>query len=224
MSNARNLARLIVDSGGDVEVSSLGNVPPSNDASALTTGTLPVARIADGDVTAAKLASTLDLSGKTVTLPAGTGGGVLQVAQTVSSSRISLNTYTDTLLLSCTITPTLSTSKIMININLAVGDTDDWGFMLKRNGTVIKNHGYSSSYSDPNCFASGDQFDMGIYEHYNLSWIFIDAPATTSSATYEIWWNPQGGNTGVLFLNRDSGGSGQGQSMLTLTELSGAVA
>ena len=45
MSNARNLARLIVDSGGDVDVSSLGNVPPSNDASALTTGTLPVGRV-----------------------------------------------------------------------------------------------------------------------------------------------------------------------------------
>lgn len=57
MSNARNLARLIVDSGGDVEVSSLGNVPPSNDASALTTGTLPVARIADGVITNAKIAS-----------------------------------------------------------------------------------------------------------------------------------------------------------------------
>lgn len=50
MSNARNLARLIVDSGGDVDVSSLGNVPPSNDASALTTGTLPVGRLASGTI------------------------------------------------------------------------------------------------------------------------------------------------------------------------------
>ena len=50
MSNARNLARLIVDSGGDVDVSSLGNVPPSNDASALTTGTLAVNRLASGTI------------------------------------------------------------------------------------------------------------------------------------------------------------------------------
>jgi len=68
MSNARNLADLL-DSNGDVVSGALDNVPASNDASALTTGTLPIARIADGDVTAAKLASTLDLSGKTVTLP-----------------------------------------------------------------------------------------------------------------------------------------------------------
>ena len=50
MSNARNLARLIVDSGGDVDVSSLGNVPPSNDASALTTGTLGSARFPSGSI------------------------------------------------------------------------------------------------------------------------------------------------------------------------------
>jgi hypothetical protein len=77
MSNARNLADLL-DSNGDVVSGALDNVPPSNDASALTTGTLPIARIADGDVTTAKLASTLDLSGKTVTLPSGVAGKVLQ--------------------------------------------------------------------------------------------------------------------------------------------------
>jgi hypothetical protein len=65
MSRARNLADLL-DANGDVASGALDNVPPSNDASALTTGTLPIARIADGDVTTAKLASTLDLSGKTV--------------------------------------------------------------------------------------------------------------------------------------------------------------
>ena len=58
MSNARNLAKLIVDANGDIGAASLDNVPPSNDASALTTGTLPVARIADGDITAAKLYTT----------------------------------------------------------------------------------------------------------------------------------------------------------------------
>ncbi len=86
MSRARNLADLL-DANGDVASGALDNVPPSNDASALTTGTLPIARIADGDITAAKLsdtyltgigdgtvtatklASTLDLSSKTLVLP-----------------------------------------------------------------------------------------------------------------------------------------------------------
>lgn len=83
MSNARNLARLIVDSGGDVDVSSLGNVPPSNDASALTTGTLPIARIADGAVSTAKLAADA--------VPIGVG----QTWQDVTGSRAVGTTYTN---------------------------------------------------------------------------------------------------------------------------------
>jgi hypothetical protein len=45
MSKARNLSKLLVDSNGDVESGSLDNVPASDDASALTTGTLAVARL-----------------------------------------------------------------------------------------------------------------------------------------------------------------------------------
>lgn len=49
----------------------------------LSAGGLP-----DGSITAADLASTLDLTGKTVTLPAGTGGKVLQVQQTQTNNQI----------------------------------------------------------------------------------------------------------------------------------------
>ena len=44
MTRARNLADLL-DANGDVKSASLDNVPASNDASALTTGTIPNARI-----------------------------------------------------------------------------------------------------------------------------------------------------------------------------------
>jgi len=44
MTKARQLADLL-DASGDVSVGALDNVPPSNDASALTTGTLPVDRV-----------------------------------------------------------------------------------------------------------------------------------------------------------------------------------
>ena len=47
MSNARNLASLITGNF-DVPLGALDNVPPSNDASALTTGTLPVGRLPSG--------------------------------------------------------------------------------------------------------------------------------------------------------------------------------
>jgi hypothetical protein len=75
MSRARNLADLL-DSNGDVVSGALDNVPPSNDASALTTGTLPIARIADGDITGAKLANDAKVV-KSATAPASPSAGDL---------------------------------------------------------------------------------------------------------------------------------------------------
>jgi len=70
MTKARNLADLL-DSNGDVKTLGLDNVPPSNDASALTTGTLSVDRIADGAIGNAKIASGVDASKLTTgTIPA----------------------------------------------------------------------------------------------------------------------------------------------------------
>ena len=54
MTRARTLADLL-DANGDVKSANLDNVPASDNASALTTGTLPVARIDDGTITPAKL-------------------------------------------------------------------------------------------------------------------------------------------------------------------------
>lgn len=70
MGRSRNLADLL-DANGDVALGNLDNVPPSNDASALTTGTLPIDRIADGAISNAKIASGVDASKLTTgTIPA----------------------------------------------------------------------------------------------------------------------------------------------------------
>ena len=54
MTKARDLSDLL-DATGDVVSTALDNVPPSDNASSLTTGTLPVARLPDGSITNAKL-------------------------------------------------------------------------------------------------------------------------------------------------------------------------
>lgn len=54
MSRARQIADML-DANGDVKSSALDNVPASNDASALTTGTLDAARIAAGSLPTAKI-------------------------------------------------------------------------------------------------------------------------------------------------------------------------
>ena len=45
----------LLDENLDVKASALDNVPPSDNASSLTTGTLPVARLADGSITGTKI-------------------------------------------------------------------------------------------------------------------------------------------------------------------------
>lgn len=90
MSNSRNLSKLSVDSNGDIAAASLDNVPPSDDASALTTGTLDIARIADASVTATKLASGAAASnlGSYVTTVNGSTGAVTVQPTLVSGTNI----------------------------------------------------------------------------------------------------------------------------------------
>ena len=78
MGKARNLADLL-DDNGDVKSASLDNVPASNNASALTTGTLPIARIADDAITNAKLATGITASKLTGDLPAISGANLTGV-------------------------------------------------------------------------------------------------------------------------------------------------
>jgi hypothetical protein len=193
MSRARNLADLL-DANGDVASGALDNVPPSNDASALTTGTLPIARIADGDITAAKLGSTLDLSGKTVTLPSGTGGKVLQVLQTGTSPYttyyLSTSFGVPDIGMELTITPSATSSKILIMVTYTLdmlGDTNHFARLL-RNSTEIgmplganANNGGSSYFEDGSGnFGSANQHGL------NFAFNYLDSPSTTSAVTYTV--------------------------------------
>ena len=54
MTRARDIANL-VDANGDIVAGALDNVPASNDASALTTGTLAAARLPSSGVDASSL-------------------------------------------------------------------------------------------------------------------------------------------------------------------------
>jgi hypothetical protein len=195
MSRARNLADLL-DSNGDVVSGALDNVPPSNDASALTTGTLPIARIADGDITAAKLGSTLDLSGKTVTLPSGVGGKVLQIVSTTSTS--SGNTTSSTFVTSgrsISITPVSATSKILVVFNTCAHlNTDQNGgspceafYTIYRGATNLGDSYAGFVWTRLN----------GNYSEYPISIQAVDEPNTTSSVTYTSYYRSKDAGVAV---------------------------
>jgi len=81
MSKARNIADLL-DANGDVALGNLDNVPPSNDASALTTGTLSADRLPSEIVssdTSPQLGGDLDGNGNNIYT---TGSGTFTVGST----------------------------------------------------------------------------------------------------------------------------------------------
>lgn len=160
----------------------------------------------DGVVTADDLASTLDLTGKTVTLPAGTGGKVLQVVQTVKSDTFSTTStsFTDITGYSVSITPSSSSSKVLVLVNLnATVETEGAYAKLLRGSTDIY-IGDSNGSLIRSSLASlripgGDGIAQG-------SMVYLDSPNTTSSTTYKVQIRLRTGS-GTLRVNLNNDGS-----------------
>ena len=104
----------------------------------LTAGGLP-----DGSVVAADLASSLDLTGKTVTLPSGTGGKVLQIESVILTNAFNQTiTSTSSVISGFTvdITKVSSTSDILVLAMLNYTHTNSYArfnVVLTRGGTPI---------------------------------------------------------------------------------------
>jgi len=147
----------------------------------ITAGGLP-----NGCVTADDLATTLDLSGNTVTLPSGTGGKVLQVVQNASlTSMLTISTtgtWTD--VGDITITPSSTSSKIKITCMVPVLVYGSGGILrgssrlVRSDGTIVWNTG---SYTEHVHVRNADN------EHNNMmTFSAVDSPATTSAQTYKV--------------------------------------
>lgn len=124
----------------------------------------------------------LTVSGGVPTWAAPAGGGkVLQVVSTTSTSTVgnSTNTFADSNL-SLSITPTLSTSKILILTSQAYAKNPGNQYTgietrLVRGATqlglISQNAGYVNTSS---------------YNVLNISYNYLDSPATTSATTYKV--------------------------------------
>ena len=116
---------------------------------------------------------------------AGGGGKVLQVVQATSTTAttIASTTFTDTTL-SATITPTASTSKILVLVNQQVrfsrSNVDQGaGIQLVRGSTniVTTTGGF--------VYAAGPTTSNQVIIHTVAPLCFLDSPATTSATTYK---------------------------------------
>jgi hypothetical protein len=189
-------------------------------------GTTGVSLVQDGVVTAGDLASTLDLTGKTVTLPAGTGGKVLQVVQTTMTNSFqssSSNGSYDITGLSVSITPSSASSKIlMLAMVAATAGTTDYrgGLLLVRNSTdLFIGDAWSTRPRLTVAFGSHSNGNNQIPPSF-IS--YLDSPSTTSSTTYKIKAVVIDGVS--IYVNRsgnnpDSSSVGLGVSSITVMEI-----
>ena len=146
--------------------------------------------ITDGAIVGADINSTFDLTGKTVTLPSGTGGKVLQVITATDSterSTTSTSYVTGSNTLSVSITPSSTSNKILILTSfLGFQGTGRGTWSLYRGSTNLTTNGIM--YNDWNSNA------VNVYIGYS----YLDSPSSTSSLTYQPYMKI---STGTVYMN-----------------------
>ena len=156
----------------------------------------------DNCVTAADLATTLDLSSNTVTLPSGTGGKILQVASSTKTNTTSTSSTTPTNItnMSASFGSLASTSSkvyILVSLNLS---QQQWQYRIHLRITG----GNAASYiGDAN---TGVESAVTVtprvadsYAQLPVIMSYLDSPSTTSSVTYQVqWWV----EANTAYLNR----------------------
>jgi hypothetical protein len=194
MSNARNLAD-IVTGNFDVPLGALDNVPPSNDASALTTGTLGTSR-----------------------LPA---GSVLQVKQITSASIVSTtnSSFTDTGISWTFDNPLLAGSKVLVSLDVVMGQqyAGSWASLayvtiyegaINRGDTL---HGIAGSAANLGGAASGTAMQYDV-ERMGGSCVFT--PSSTTP-TIQLYFRTSDPNTGIQLNSSWNNGDANYRSTLT---------
>jgi hypothetical protein len=174
---------------------------PSN-ASNLTSGTVPTARLASGTAD-----STTFLRGDSTWAAAG-GGKVLQVVQGTYATQTSTTSSTFvTTNLSASITPSSTSNKVfvtgVVNSFYAYGGSPAGAYIaIYRDGSsLVSNAGWTYSASS-----------TGVI--HTVPFSYLDSPSSTSSLTYEIYFRR---HTGTTVNAHDSGN----QSHIILMEIEG---
>ena len=167
--------------------------------------------LADGSVTAGQLATTLDLSGKTVTLPSGAGGKVLQIVQDSDNAAADLGAISPSAetsaLLTVSITPTYSNSKMLILANAKGGTGYAYMAMrIKKDGTALAGMtGAGSSTYRAHVASQGWTSSAASVQQCNFDAKYVEtlSGASTSTAiSYTIHFVNTDSNTNTLYFNR----------------------
>ena len=182
-----------------------------------------------GEVIKIAAGKTLDLKTQgSVTMPT---GSVLQVLSVTKYDTFSLSsmTFTDVTGLSIAITPSSTSSKILVELNINVSASGRYAAVrLFRDSTQIGGGTAEGVRTSVTISANGSN-DNETNQQYimrNSSASFLDSPSTTSETTYKVKianTNTAGQSTHVnrTVANDNGNYSHRGISTLTLTEIQG---
>ena len=191
--------------------------------------------IADTAISTAKIAddavgnTKLDLSADytfTGTIGGVGGSKVLQVVQHYNKTKTAL-TATGTLWSGINITPTSSSSKVLILGAICTGSSNmNGGIKFQRGGSNFMPNLDSAYLGHPTtsagAFATPDN-SLGINGSDNLGMVavnYLDSPSSSSQVSYSIVYTLASGYSGNMYFNRSTNDTGsQGFSTVTLLEI-----
>ena len=176
------------------------------------------AKIADGAITNTDINSSAAIAGSKLVMPTGSVLQVLNVVMTTPTAA-AIDGWHDITPLVLTITPSSTSSKILVQANV-MGGVSNSGWLtairIKRGSTVV---GATTGLSNNTSGMSWQTVNN--IGGKTMSTSFLDSPSTTSATTYQVQY--VGGSTGVTtYIGRDGDSSNWGAApTLTLMEIAG---
>jgi hypothetical protein len=156
----------------------------------------------------------------TGTITGAGGGKVGQVIQTVKTDVFSTtsSSLVDVTGLTASITPSATSSKILVTLNLNIGASDNNATALFRDSTQIALGDASGSRS--RSFTSSAYINVTVQMPSNTT--FLDSPSSSSEVTYKVQTAAVGGGTTYFGRGATDGDNSQHArtiNVITLTEI-----
>jgi hypothetical protein len=157
-------------------------------------------------------------------------GHVMQVKQTVRTDTFSASLNTGEVsgdAITVTITPASASSKVLVQFNGVVGNSNIAGVMatLYKNGTKVSGLTGDGAGSRQRISSSVRITESGTKtDAWSVSFSYLDSPATTSEITYSMRIHHASGEVQTLYLNRshadpDTAYGLRAASTITVTEI-----
>ena len=154
-------------------------------------------------------------------LPSGANGGIIQIVQTIKddvfTSTQSAGVEVAITGLNATITPSSSSSKILIHFCVQSGNHGTtYGFYPKRGSTKILS-GSTSGIGNRQAVSVPSNIPQDTNQINGVSFMGIDTPSTTSATTYTIFGICDGGTLRVNRSQDDYNGTTGKRTVSTIT-------